>query len=231
MPASVTERTMSGEERQYVQDLLDRLPNVLGVIRQDAGVWIFGWGFVTAILTVVWYVVAWLVRATTGMEIWAGRWVIPVAAAVTAVYVVFEIRRSISHQNKLRRSLMAELAGNQVIEEHYDFTDAVRMQEQEHGGLIYFLRGTDGAILVLYDVESQDIGVQGNDPLTSSFRPHRSLNLVRAPVTGLVIDKTFSGDPLESGEPLDLLAPPHKWPEHEKVCDIPWEKLKAEFCH
>lgn len=230
MPATTTERMMSGEERQYIQGLLDGLPTVFGEFRRDAGVWISGWGMATALLAGAWFVVAWLVRATIGIDIWAGRSAILVAAILTAFYFVFEVKRSIRHRSSFRRSLQAELAGNRVVEEQYEFTDAMRMQEQEHGGLIYFLRGTDGAVLVLYDTESQDIGVQGDDPLTSSFRPHRSLNMVRAPVTGLVIDKTFSGEPLEPGKPLDLLAPPGRWPEDEEECDIPWEKLEAEFC-
>lgn len=230
MPATTTERTMSGEERQKIEDMLGGLPTVYGVFRLEAALWILGWGMATVLLTGAWFVVAWLVRATIGMDIWAGRWVLPVAAILTAVYFVFEVKRSIGHRCGFRGSLMAELAGNRVVEEQYEFTDALRMQEQEHGGLIYFLRGTDGAVLVLYDAESQDIGVQGDDPLTSSFRPHRSLNMVRAPVTGLVIDKTFFGEPLDPGAPLDLLAPPDRWPEDEEECNFPWEKLEATFC-
>jgi len=230
MPTAVRERIMSAEERQDLRDRLDRLPSVFTELRLYAGMWLGLWGVATGLLIGAWLIVAWIVRVAIGLEIWVGHWAIPAAAISTAFYVAFAAWRSAGDQRKFRHSLLADLAGNTVVEEHYDFTDALRMQEREHGGLMYFLRGTDGAVLVLYDVESQDIGVQGENPLTSSFRPQRTLCMVRAPVTGLIIGKAFSGEPLDAGEPLDLLAPPAKWPEDERVCGVAWEKLKAVYC-
>jgi hypothetical protein len=125
--------------------------------------------------------------------------------------------------------LVADISGAQVAEEHYVLTAAKRFQEPEHGGLIYFLRTAEDKVLTLYDHESQDLGVQGGEPLKSSFRPKTELVMVRAPQTALVIDKAFSGEVLEAGDPIVLVVPPNEWPETESYCDIPWTELEARL--
>lgn len=234
MPASVSERPMSSEERRYLQDRIDRMPTPFTELRRDAGVLISGWVGLTALLIAAWLALAWLVGATTGLDFGLGSavagWAMPLAAAASAAYLFVELGRPTKHRKKFRRSLLADLAAGRIVEEHYAFAEALRMQEQEHGGLIYFLRCADDAVLTHYDHESQDIGVQRGDPLTSSFRPCRRLTMVRAPASGLVIAKNFAGEALNAGEPLDLMAPPEKWPDDEALCAVRWQNLEAALC-
>jgi len=75
----------------------------------------------------------------------------------------------------------------------------------------------------------QDLGAQGGDPLSSGFQPMTNLLMVRAPRTQWVLDKRFSGRPLDCGPPLPLTLDPRFWPESEEYCEIPWGELRARL--
>jgi hypothetical protein len=128
-----------------------------------------------------------------------------------------------------RSELAADLAKGAVSDETYRVVGAKRFQEPEHGGLIYFLRTEDDRVLALYDHESQDLSVRGEDPQQSSFRPRAELTLTRAPATRFVLDKRFNGQPIETPPPIELSAPPHEWPENEAFCDVPWDDLERRL--
>lgn len=234
MPTQVRERAMSNEERQFLQGMADSPTSLLGPLRLAVNVGVASWFIAMTLIVLCWILVAWLVRISTGMEIGlhsaAAHRVLPMSWLASAVVAVVTAVLWVTVRKNDRLELLADLKAGRVVEEDYEFTAAMRMQEQEHGGLFYFLRSTDGAVLVLFDYESQDIGVQGDDPLTNSFKPRTRLTMVRAPETRLVIDKTFSGDSLDAGDPLDLLASPNDWPEDDEFCDIPWDNLEATFC-
>jgi len=184
-------------------------------------------------LVIVWLVCAWLARklfdANIGLHSSAAVWVLGVAIPLLAMYAVISSVRWVKAWKDCRHLLRADIAEALVIEEHYTFTAAKRFQEPEHGGLIYFLRTEEGEVLTLFDHESQDLGIQGGDPLSSSFQPRTDLVMVRAPLTAFVLSKTFSGEQLETGDPEELAADPRQWPESEALCSIPWDELEAKL--
>ena len=91
------------------------------------------------------------------------------------------------------------------------------------------MREDDEAAFVYFDGESQDLGVQEEGPLSSSFVPRRHLRVTRAPESGVAIACEFSGDALQPGDPIEMTVPPDQWPEHEEVCDVPWNELTSTF--
>ncbi len=123
----------------------------------------------------------------------------------------------------------ADLAGGVVREERYEFTAARVFQEPEHGGLIYFLRGADDRVFAAFDFDSQDLGANGDNPRDSPFRPRTTLRLSRAPRTQYVLERAWSGEVLESGEPEVLQAHWSRWPEPDAFCDCAWDELDARF--
>ena len=231
MPTQISERDISDREMKllldWARDVRERRSAYKELIVQGLGVWFS----ILMMLLVLWGVVTWLVRLSTGFDVgWnstAGPWGFGVCALLLAVYVATAMVRSRPKTSLLQ----ADLDSNKVLVEAYQFSAAMRMQEQEHGGLMYFLHTDDGSVFVLFDYESQDLGVDGKDPLTSAFEPRTRLRLVRAPISGRVLETTFSGDALDAGDPLVMTAPPAKWPEFEQICDTPWEKLEARFCN
>lgn len=179
-----------------------------------------------------WLAVAWLVRMALDTEIgWhraVARWVISICGLVAALYVVG--RNVVSRTGDKDRVLKIEtdLKSGLVIEKDYEITAAKRMQE--HPDFIDFRRTVGDKVLVLYDAESQQRGVVDEIPKSSSFRPSSRLTMVRAPHTGYVLNKVFSGGPLDAGDPLDLVAPVKSWPWDEEFCDVPWNDLEATYC-
>lgn len=216
MPAQVRERAMSGEERRYLQDISGGPSNRSGKLKIIAMAAFFYWCFAM-------FLGVWLVRTAKGLEagwnIAAADWVIPVAALTAAVFAIVSTVFWIRGRKDSRSLLLADLKAGRVVEENHEFTAALRLREEEYGGLLYFLRAADGAVFVFFDHESQAMAVQGGDPLTSSFKPRARLTMVRAPKTRRVIHKSFSGDPLDAGDPLDPST--DDWPENEEFCDIP----------
>ena len=243
MPTEIMERAKSSEEQEDLQDMAEDTPSRLGPLRLAFNVGVASWFIAMMLMYLCWSPVAWLVRISTGIEMGpdsaAADWLLQsgwlVAAVVAVVTAVFWVKGRKNNHPGLMADLEAgqvveEYEAAQVVEEDYEFTAALRMQEQEHGGLIYFLRSTEGKVFVLYDAESQQLGVLDDDLLSSGFKPCSRLTMVRALETGYVIDKVFSGEPLDAGEPLEITVSPKHWPEDEDYCDIPWDNLEATFC-
>lgn len=234
MPPQVSERAMTGKERQTLEYIARGGPDRRFIIFMVLFAGFGSAAILWVMLLVAWLAVAWAVwiafDAEIGLHSVAADWMIPLTgfAAATCIFGLF-IFFTRSRKDG-GASLKADIEADRVIEEEYELTAAKRMQEREHGGLIYFLRTVDDEVLVLYDPESQQLGVLEKDPLNSSFRPCNRLIMVRAPQTRYVIDKVFSGEPLDPGAPLDLTASPKRWPEDEEFCDVAWEDLEATYC-
>jgi hypothetical protein len=182
---------------------------------------------------VAWKVIAWVTRATLNVEIgWhspAAVWIAVLGAIACVPPAIISSVRWLKSQGDIRPGLRADIEKGLVIEEAYEFTATKRFQEPEHGGLIYFLRTTDDKVFVLYDHQSQELGAQGKNPLSSNFKPRKELLIVQAPQTRLVISRQFSGAALDAGEPLEISVEPQAWPEPETYCKYRWEELEKRL--
>jgi hypothetical protein len=145
----------------------------------------------------------------------------PACAALAVTSSVKWVRTLPDYRSLLKQ----DLADSLVNEERYVFTEARRFQEQEHGGLMYFLRTNKDGVFTVYDYESQALGIDDQDPLQSAYRPQTQLVVVRAPNSGFVLSSQGSGALLAVGAPVDLVVGPEKWPKPESLCDIPWSQL------
>jgi len=182
---------------------------------------------------VLWLGLAWLARKILGIDFdpqGGGMvWIIGIGALACATYAVVSSIRWVKRWRDYRPLLRADFEGDRVIEERYVFTAVKRFQEPEHGGLFYFLRTAEGKVLTLFDHESQDLGAGGEDPMKRSFVPRSELVMVRAPSSGFVISKSFSGVLLDAGTPVELSLHPKLWPESESDCSIPWAELESRL--
>lgn len=232
-PGHVLRRKATEAERAALQSLLRKAatPVRRWIIGAVNAVVMFAGSLLGVVI--VWMVLAWLAAKLFNVEyglrspvaIWVLGVAIPVCAGYAIVSSVGWVRAWHDHRPELRTDAEEAL----VDEEQYVFQEAKRFQEPEHGGLFYFLRTSDDRVFALFDHESQDLGCQEGDPLKSSFRPMSHLVLVRAPQTRIVVGSTFSGFPLESGDPIDLVLAPEEWPESESYCAIPWFELESRL--
>ncbi len=198
-----------------------------------AGNFLVTWAALMLALAVLWLLLAWLgrkfVEVNFGLGSPAGPWVLGIGVPLIAVFAVLSTVRWVRAWRDIRPALREDIEHGTVVEEHYTFAAAKRFQEPEHGGLLYFLHSANERALVLYDHESQNLGVQGADPLSSSFVPRAELVMVRAPHTRFVLGKEFSGPELKAGAPKELTAPPSEWPEQDEYCKYGWGELEARL--
>jgi len=225
---------MSDEETKFLQRVIDAHPAKFRKLKLTIANWALAWCIYMLLLVVGWLMVSWVVRKTSDIEIgWdnsiAALWVVSVGGIACLVFSIISTARWVRGWNDNREPLQADIANQRVSDEEYEFIEAIRMQEPEHLGLMYFMRQNDGTAFVFFDRESQDLSVQGENPQSSSFVPRKRLCVTRTPDSGVVISTEFSGDALKSGDPIELMAPPEEWPEHAEIGKVPWDKLLETY--
>lgn len=233
MPTLVTHRQATDEEREWLTNKLRSAPTSFQRFKKGVENAIVLWAVTSLCFVVIWQAIAWVARKVSDVQCgWSspvGVWAVLVVVPMCGIYAVISSVRWIRSWKDYRPLLQADLDAGQVQEERYVFTAAKRFQEQDHGGLIYFMRTADDKVFTMFDAESQDLGVAEQDPLTSSFRPMSELVMVRAFNADFVIGTTFSGVPLEPGDPIEIYAAPEHWPDSESYCDIPWGELESRL--
>lgn len=231
MPSRIVQRPATEAEQSFLRETLAKAPTTARRWKEGIENALVLWATSLLGIVVIWLVAAWLGRKLLDAEFgWrspAELWIWGIAIALTGINAIVSSVRWIAAWKDYRPLLQADIDEAQVAEEHYAFTEARRFQEPEHGGLIYFLRTSDDKVFTLLDHESQDLAIDEDAPLKSSFVPKSTLVMVKAPRADWVISKNFSGEVLEAGDPADLDLDPKDWPEFERYCDIPWAELDA----
>jgi hypothetical protein len=233
MSSHVVERAATSAEQAALEKMLAGAPATSRRLKQGVENALVLWATSLLGVVVVWLAIAWLgrklVQVDFGMHGPAALWVLGVAIPLCGIFAVRSSIRWVKGWKDYWPQLSADIATAIVFEEHYILRGVKRFQEPEHGGLMYFLLTTEDKVLTLFDHESQDLAMQDGDPLKSGFLPMAELVMVRAPKTGFVIDKKFSGESLEVPDPVDLQVSPENWPESEGYCNIPWAELESRL--
>ncbi len=224
---------MTQSDRAFLEERLKQAAGPAKRWTRGLGNAVVLWAVSLLLLFLGWKVLAWLTRLVSGFNFGPNSpfaiWFVIIAAPSCAILAVISSLRWVKRWSDPRPRLLADLDGGTMVEERYRFTAAKRFQEPEHGGLIYLFLTDDNKVFGRYDHESQDLGVQDKDPLSSSFEPRTELLLIRAPNTRYVIDEAVSGDSLDAGPAYELTIAPERWPEQEEYCDIPWSELETRL--
>ena len=233
MPDRVVTREAGPAETAYLEQLLLQAPTASRRWKDGLENALVLSAVSLLVLVLAWLGLAWIARKLFaldfGLQSAAVVWVLGIGIPICLIGAGFSSVRWVKGWRDYRPLLRADITSRRVEEEHYVFTEAMRFQEPEHGGLIYFLRTCDDKVFTLFDHESQDLGVQDEDPLKSSFSPKQNLVIARAPGTRFVISKVFSGSPLDTGDPIELTVEPKHWPETEEYCGIAWADLPTRL--
>lgn len=233
MPAQITERPFTDAERTQLRRVLQSVADDGQRRRIAAGQAVVVWAFGSLVAAVLWLVVAAIAKAVAGVSFgWSSPYVVHGLASCLLVSGVFAVASSLRWM-KLNRSFAplveADLARGIASVEDHAFSAAKRFQEPEHGGLMYFLKSSDGRPYVLYDTESRELGAQQKNPLDSSFVPRSALRVVRAAGSRLVLASEFSGSELPRPEPIALTVKPAQWPEEDEYCPVDWDDLETRY--
>jgi hypothetical protein len=233
MPVTTVSRPLTDAERRELQRMSRPIPGHLGKVQMALFSFLLLWAASLLGAIVLWLVLAAVAKAALGLSCgWDSPYrlvVVFCCALACAVYSAGYHYRWIKGFKSSTVAIQSDLANGAAQEEIYEFTDVKRFQEQEDGGLLYFLKSSTGKAYVLFDSESQDLGARGEDPMNSSFVPRAQLRVVRAQNSRRVLSSEFLGPNLALSTPLDLLAPPSAWPEQDEYCQVPWAELEGRF--
>ncbi len=177
---------------------------------------------------VVWLSVAWPARLMGGLDVGLqspfAPWVFGFGLPLCAIYAIAATASWTRRQRAVLRALRADLANGKVVEESHRF-DGVRLfRDLERGDSMYFLRTAEGRVFTVRDFESGTVAPHA--PPVNASQPRSELCLVRAPLSEIVIGKSFSGAELDAGAPLTMRLPSKDQPAPDTWCDIPWTELE-----
>jgi hypothetical protein len=222
---------MTSDERAHLSSIVSKASG--SVLKEEVQLSFPPWVSLVLVFIFAWVFAAWVGRKFFGVNFgWNSDW----APAIFGAGVLFcalvmtpNVVKSTRSRSRALSKVRSDLAAGVVDEVELHFTGVKRFQESEHGGLMYFFLTREEEVFVLFDYKSQQLGVDGQDPLTSPFAPRRQLVLVRAPESRIVVRTTFSGEALPLASLLELTARPEEWPNSEDYCEIPWTQLEARL--
>jgi len=223
-------RAMTSSERKQLESIPE---SIWQILREEVALYFGPWVGVVLAFIFLWGLLSWIGRVLLdtkfGMDsnwaptIWT--WGIAFCTCWLAYYLI----REIYTKRNSYQSIAADLQANKVSVYQLELIDVKRFQEPEHGGLIYFLLTDEHKVFVLFDYESQDLGVDRLNPLNSAFQPCSRLTIVKAPVSEITLSQQFSSSPLELSPPGELKVKPDLWPAFNEYCEIPWAELEKTY--
>jgi hypothetical protein len=228
------ERAQTAAEKAYLEDLLSKLPTGRRRTKEAVENFFVMLAALTLVGVLIWAAIGWLAQKAADLSIgWSSEHAILIAitvVAAVAIYAAYSTTRWMKTWPDSRQPLRDDLDAGFVSEEQLTVLEAKVLQEPEHGGLIYFLRADDDRVFVLYDRESLDLAMTGEDPMGSSFEPQSIVTIVRAPHSGFTIETSFRGENIDIQGPTEMTASPEKWPEDEEYTPIPWGQIEQQLC-
>lgn len=225
---------MTVGERQFLQEVLEKLPDKNTRCREAVENAIVMFFAILLGLLLVWLFISWVVNAVFATNIgFKSDFVLPVVGMLMLVSFIFSVKSTLKWMKSwvnLKPKIVEDLKSNQTQEQNLTIIDAKRFEEPEHGGLIYFLK-VKGKLdsYVIYDNESQNLGAQGKEPFDSKFRVKRHLKIVTAPISQWIIESRFSGQEITIDETAEIWIHPKNWAEPDSWCNIPWDELERHF--
>ena len=144
-------------------------------------------------------------------------------------FLSFEIIRRETPDKALRNKINKDLSAGVLEIIEYEIKSLKVFEEPEHGGFIYFLLTADDEVLVMYDSESQDLSIDDQDPMSSSFLPRRMLKISKTIYSDIIVSEEFLGDLIEFPELEVMTAKTSIWPEHGKIVRCKWDKIESKY--
>lgn len=145
------------------------------------------------------------------------------------LYLFVEVAKSCGPDSKTREAIKKDLAKNIVKVSEYPISEVKVFEEPEHGGFIYFVRTFDSKVIALFDSESQDLSIDGEDPNNSPYKIRNILKISRTPIANHIVDEEFSGDIVAIPELKLFTDNTNIWPEHADLIKCKWENINAKY--
>lgn len=140
------------------------------------------------------------------------------------------LRYSVARRQELeaRAKIDADLAAGVAAIERHRATDAVRVILEEHRERAYFMRLEDGRAMFIgfWNPPESDnpAGIQDLPPDLETY-PFREFEIVRGPVTRILLSVNFAGAPLAVSDTFERTPPL----EVAQIVPVGWEELRKTY--
>ena len=185
------------------------------------------------VLVLIWIFINWLLGFIVAFDFgWNSQYrnyILWPIVGFSYSWFLFEVAKSCGPNSKTRLAVKKDLEVKILKVSEYPIYEAKVFEEPEHGGFIYFVRTSGDKVLALFDSESQDLSIDGQDPKDSSYKIRSVLKISRAPNSNIIVDEQYSGDLVQISE-LEVFTENTKiWPEHAGFVKCKWENVSAKY--
>ena len=192
-----------------------------------------GGATLSLVLVLTWIFINWLLRFIVAFDFgWNSQYrnyILWPIVGFSYSWFLFEVAKSCGPNSQTRLALKKDLEEKILKVSEYPIYEAKVFEEPEHGGFIYFVRTSGDKVLALFDSESQDLSIDGQDPKDSSYKIRNVLKISRAPNSNIIVDEQFNGDLVQISE-LEIFTENTKiWPEHAEFVKCQWEKVGEKY--
>ncbi len=177
--------------------------------------------------------IGWVLELITTVDLgWSspyGSYIFWLIVAFSFLWPLFEVLRSSGPSSETRQAICKDLEKNILKVSEYPIYEIKVFEEPEHGGFVYFCRTYRNRVIAIYDSESQELSINGEDPENSSYKVREILKIIKTPNSNILIEESFLGELVHNPE-LELLTANTKiWPEHTDFVKCAWENISAKY--
>lgn len=192
-----------------------------------------GAAILSLILIVLWLFLNWLIGLIISIDFgWGSQYrnyILWPIVVLSYLYFFVETAKSCGLDSKIREALKEDLAGKILKVSEYPIIEVKVFEEPEHGGFIYFVLSCDDKVIALFDYESQDLSIDGEDPKNSSYKVRKNLKISKTPIANFIVDDHFFGEIVEIPEINVFTENTEIWPVHAEYVKCKWENVDARY--
>ena len=194
---------------------------------------ILGTGSLSLVIAAVWFLLAWVVRLSTDLDIgWGSQHretaliVITIGSFVTFAFI---LSGGGALSGVDQQAVSQDLEGRLATVSEYKITEVAALEEPEHGAYFFFLRTSDDRVYATFDFGSKEVAIAGANSSQSQFVPKSRLLLSRAKKSGVLVGEEFRGEALAFEVVGLMTSETEHWPQTGEFLDIPWMKIERTF--
>ena len=192
-----------------------------------------GGTIISFVLVLVWLFINWFLGFIVPLDFgWNSQYrnyILWPIVGFSYLWLFFEVALTCGPDPQIKQALRKDLEKRVLKVSEYPIYEAKVFEEPEHGGFIYFVRTSGDKVLALFDAESQDLSIDGQDPFDSSYKIRSVLKISRAPNSNMIVDEQFSGKLVPIPEPEVCNEDSDIWPEHADFVKCKWEKVSSIY--
>lgn len=155
---------------------------------------------------------------------------LPVWLGSSACTYLLLLRSDLRNRREVRARRALLFASDKIPVELHEIQDCKLLREPEHGMPMFFLQGSDGAVIfVMEPCELEEDWEDDPLRLPADSRPRRHLKILRHPQTKDCVLTQFQGEELEVSNCYEIGLKPEQWPADGAILRVPWAEVEKRY--